>query len=439
MTSLQDLLKIVSSVNDPGGDDENLLVAIEKWRKSQKLETDEVFNELLEITQTEPIYGCILAIFYHYGIGTVIKKKEAFKWYKITAEIDDHFSQNQLGWCYQTPFGVEQDFEKAVFWFLKSAKGGNPSGACNLASAYRWGVGTKLDKRLTFYWYMKSAEFNVSMAQFHLGKCYQLCWGIEKDLHKAIALYRKALVDKGCHSEFSQGSKTNYDANIVEEYRSVRFKLLGMELMKELLKIFTSVVDPGLNDEHLQDKIYEWRKSKNMEAEQIFKQLLKIAPSNPEYACLLGFCYHYGIGTRIHHKAMIDWYKVSAESGDLYGQSQLGWCFQEAVGIEEDSKIAFYWTLKSAEGGCPCGACNIAYCYRQGIGTKIDKRKSFLWYIRSAKSGVATAQCNLARCHRLRWGTERDVHKAIFWYRKAIQRGYPYWKAEFKDLLNGHD
>ncbi|KAG9307718.1 hypothetical protein G9A89_023283 [Geosiphon pyriformis] len=211
----------------------------------------------------------------------------------------------------------------------------------------------------------------------------------------------------------------------------------GMESMKELLKLFNSAADPGPIKRHLRRKIYKWLNSKNMEAEQIFKQLLKIAPSNPEYACLLGFCYRYGVGTRIHHKAMLDWYKVSAQSGDLYGQSQLGWCYRAGIWIEEDSKIAFYWTLKSAEGGCPCGACDVAYCYRKGIGTKIDKRKSFLWYIRSAKSGVATAQLDLARCHRYCRGTERDVHKALFWYRKAIQRGYPYWKAEFKDLLNG--
>ncbi|KAG9296777.1 hypothetical protein G9A89_002174 [Geosiphon pyriformis] len=212
-----------------------------------------------------------------------------------------------------------------------------------------------------------------------------------------------------------------------------------MDFMKELLKVYSSVVDPGVDDEHLQDKIYEWRKSKNMEPEQIFKQLLKIATSNPDYACLLGFCYHYGIGTRIHQKSMIDWYKVSAESGDLYGQSQLGWCYKGAVGTLKDPKVAFYWTLKSAEGGSPSGGCNAAYYYLNGIGTKIDKRKSFRWYIRSAESGVATAQCNLARCHRLRWGTERDVHKAIFWYRKSFERGYSYWKAEFKDFLNGFD
>ncbi|KAG9307696.1 hypothetical protein G9A89_023261 [Geosiphon pyriformis] len=163
-----------------------------------------------------------------------------------------------------------------------------------------------------------------------------------------------------------------------------------------------------------------------MEAEQIFKQLLKIAPSNPEYACLLGFCYRHGAGIKCRHNP-----------GTLYGQSQLGWYYRGGIGIEKDLNIAFYWTLKSAEGGCPCGACDVAYCYRKGIGTKIDKRKSFLWYIRSAKSGVATAQLDLARCHRYCRGTERDVHKALFWYRKAIQRGYPYWKAEFKDLLNG--
>ena len=74
----------------------------------------------------------------------------------IQAEGGDAEAQYLLAGCYDQGSGIDQNAQKATFWFSKSAEQGNSS------------------------------------AQFMLGTFYQCGRGVEKNLEKAIELYTKA-------------------------------------------------------------------------------------------------------------------------------------------------------------------------------------------------------------------------------------------------------
>lgn len=69
-------------------------------------------------------------------------------------------AQCNLGWCYETGFGVPQDMKEAIRFWEISAKNGN------------------------------------AMAQFNLGVCYDFGKGVKRDIVKAVKYYEVAASQK---------------------------------------------------------------------------------------------------------------------------------------------------------------------------------------------------------------------------------------------------
>ncbi|CAG8536967.1 12650_t:CDS:2 [Ambispora gerdemannii] len=192
-------------VVDPGGRDEHLVEEIKKWCIRNNYTQTDVFEALVDQataslnnddhqprSQQQKKFACVLGIFYHYGIGTQLNRKESFQWYALAANYNDPFGMNQLGWCYSIPFGTNQDHEKAIYWTKKSAHLGNPSGACNLAYAYQRGTKIEKNEVKSFRWYEYAANAGVLNAQVNMASCYRVGLGTFKDLHEALKWYRSA-------------------------------------------------------------------------------------------------------------------------------------------------------------------------------------------------------------------------------------------------------
>ncbi|CAG8651052.1 9495_t:CDS:1, partial [Ambispora leptoticha] len=195
----------------------------------------------------------------------------------------------------------------------------------------------------------------------------------------------------------------------------------------ELCEIFSTIVDPGEQDEYLVEEIQKWRVTNNYTEQEVFEALvvrakasLKKHDQQPQiYACVLGLFYHYRIGTHSNKKKSFKWYAISACFGNPFGMNQLGWCYSIPFGTDRDYEKAIYWIKESAHLGNSSGACNLAYAYRLGIMIERNNVKSYLWYEYAANAGVLHAQMNMACYHRIGLGTSKDVHEAFKWYRKA--------------------
>lgn len=75
------------------------------------------------------------------------------------------YGQNGLGYCYARGIVVDQDFDKAAYWFKAAAKQGFGIAKFNLANCYYLGKGMRQDFPLADYWYSKAAEDGVKLAQ----------------------------------------------------------------------------------------------------------------------------------------------------------------------------------------------------------------------------------------------------------------------------------
>ncbi|MBL1215352.1 MAG: sel1 repeat family protein [Ignavibacteriae bacterium] len=60
---------------------------------------------------------------------------------------------------------MSQDFEKAFFWYKKSAEQGYPAAQYNLAETYILGEGTSIDMKQTAFWMRKASENGFEQAK----------------------------------------------------------------------------------------------------------------------------------------------------------------------------------------------------------------------------------------------------------------------------------
>ena len=91
-----------------------------------------------------------------------------------------------LGSLYNFGLGVEKDYEKVEFWYLKAAEQNHIIAQINLGYFYEK---VKIDYEKAEFWYLKAAEQNNASSQGNLGYLYET---IKKDYEKALFWYDKA-------------------------------------------------------------------------------------------------------------------------------------------------------------------------------------------------------------------------------------------------------
>lgn len=101
----------------------------------------------------------ILATHYYNGSNQLEQNyNEAVKWLIKSAEQGYSKAQDVLGFCYWSGKGANQDFVKAVYWYQKAANQDNANAQRNLAVCYQNGQGVSKDMKCAVEWFKKSAE-----------------------------------------------------------------------------------------------------------------------------------------------------------------------------------------------------------------------------------------------------------------------------------------
>lgn len=120
--------------------------------------------------------------------------EKAVFWLKKAAAKRDSFAQYYLGLCYENGTGVEQDLQKAVALYRRSAECECPQAEAvyALARCREYGLGVEKDMRRAFELYQKAAEDGDVRANVRLGEWYEKGIFVEKDKQSAIEWYNTA-------------------------------------------------------------------------------------------------------------------------------------------------------------------------------------------------------------------------------------------------------
>jgi len=118
----------------------------------------------------------------------------AFIFYRriMLAEIGNTTAQNNLGVMYHNGEGVERDYNKAIYWYLRAAEHGHKVAQNNLGVIYRNTPAIEQDYKKAFFWFSESAKQGYRDAQLNLGVMYRYGEGIKKDYKKAFRYFSMA-------------------------------------------------------------------------------------------------------------------------------------------------------------------------------------------------------------------------------------------------------
>jgi len=126
-----------------------------------------------------------LAESYRCGDGIKENPKEAYRWYKKSA--DAGFSQGIVwaGYCHEHGIGVKRNPKIAHTYYLKAAQLNDGQGAYFAGRCYFYGIGVNKNLIEAAKWYLKAAELEVENAQYELAMMYHLGKGVPHDASQA--------------------------------------------------------------------------------------------------------------------------------------------------------------------------------------------------------------------------------------------------------------
>lgn len=92
-----------------------------------------------------------------------------------------------LACCYERGEGVEQNEDRALYWYRRGAEAGSVYCMFCLGWNYRNGVGVKQNMTEAIRWYTAAAEGGNANAMHALGWHYDHGEGVEQDMKRQFA------------------------------------------------------------------------------------------------------------------------------------------------------------------------------------------------------------------------------------------------------------
>jgi TonB family protein len=133
----------------------------------------------------------------------------------------------------------------------------------------------------------------------------------------------------------------------------------------------------------------------------------------------LGLLFSNGLGVKQDPAEGANWYRTSAQQGNVKAEVHLGLLYQIGHGVEQNYLEAMAWYLRAADKGDSEAQNAIGRLYQEGHGVNQDYAKAREWYRKAADQGNATAENDIGSLYANGLGVPQDHSKAEEWFKKA--------------------
>ena len=213
---------------------------------------------------------------------------------------DDVDAQFNLAMSYSFGKGVDQNFEKALSWFLKCAQKGDAKAQYYVGVMYSNGHGAQINLEKAAEWYKKSADQGDADAQCDLGIMYLQGHGVEKNETVAVAFFKKA----------AEQGHADAQLNLAVSFEK------GEGLDKDVTQAaiwYRKAAEQGDTDAQIQ-------------LERLFTE---------------------GVISDKEKADILHWYQQAAAKNLKFAQNALVKAYSFGLGVTQDLKIATYWVMRS--------------------------------------------------------------------------------------------
>ncbi len=403
-------------------------------------------------------------------------------------KLDDADSQYKFAICCYYGYGIEKDWQKAVYHLKKAADKNHPQAQYFLGNCYLRGEGGKMDPVKAWELIKLAADNNCLEAQFQLGDSYR-SGDIGKQDFVLAEKYLKKAAESGCEdakillffrdfwdmklgiSKFKQLYKGFSENNAVSQYKSAIFYLENggekyknkvLEYLKKsadknytkaqykLVQLYTDGTlfdknyieaekyllslekkrkfqkDANYTKFMLEFGIYFCRDVKNQqEFAKGVQYLKKAADKNSINALWMLVNYNLnGINMPVNYAEVFKYASILDEKGQHQVKLILATCYLGGLGVKADPQKGFSYIAAVADK-FPEAKLVLAECYRKGIGTPQNMKKAFDIYMESAKSGNIKALFQVGLCYENCWGVkEYSQTMADKYFKQAADKGH---------------
>lgn len=149
----------------------------------------EIYTELANQGMVEAIHN--LGIMYYDGEGTVQDYEKARILFEKSAKLGESASWYMLGLIYDLALGVPKNIEKAITCYKYAED--NTDAQYNLGCIYYNGEYVEQNYEKAFYYFKDTTANELASSAYMVGRMYENGEGVKKDLKQALDYYQKAL------------------------------------------------------------------------------------------------------------------------------------------------------------------------------------------------------------------------------------------------------
>lgn len=341
--------------------------------------------------------------------------------YQKAMEKDPYFEGR--AYCYMASdylvFEDTQNFDdcyqKALQFYLSSAKAGDENSMIEAGKIYQYGYGTNVDSEIAMDYYRKAADEGNSYAMIFVGYMYELGQDfVKKDIDKAYEWYKKSADLGNSQAMIYIGDLYLYGAygikNDLPDYNMARF------WYEEALK--NGCIDAYYNLGYMYEQ--------GLGADCDYDKALEYYQKSSEYGvalamCRIGYLYDFGhIGGEINKEEAMNWYYKAAKAGSSDAMLRIGALYEE----EKDYENAKVWYTVAASKDNTDSMVSLAFLYYYGNSTgEADYENALNWFEKAANAGNTTALDMVGNMYLDGKGCEQSFEKAKQCFESAVERG----------------
>lgn len=299
-----------------------------RWKKEVAFNIENFAYTQTEIeagaNRGEASYQFLLGRLYEQGQGVEQDYIKAEYWYLKAAKKGYIYAQDSLGWIYEYQYDLFEKLNKSAYWYRLAAEQGYASAQNSLGFFYAHGTAVKLNYKTAYSWFLKASKQGFAPAQRNIGNLYKEGLGVKRDFNAAAGWYLKA-------AKNGDGMAANY---LGEFYRD------------------------GLGVEQNQQIAIEWFKKASERNSYSGKQNLislnalsfeqnhaLAVNGNSQAQYELCHMYFNGEEVEVNYKRAVKWCTKSAIQGQVLAQESLARMFYGGTVIEQNYQSAYIWAM----------------------------------------------------------------------------------------------
>ena len=296
---------------------------------------------------------------------------------------------------------------------IEKAEGGDKFAIAKLAQAYLNGDDeVEQDAEKAAYWYRKEAELQDSEGAFNLGLLYAKGFGVERDFTQAAEWMEKAVA---WGDPDGAGPAKQYRA-LAENLKKAEagdadamFELAGGYMM-----LGGSLDQAGPGQDYAESM--KWAQK-------------AVDAGNADGYWALALAYEHGRGVEADDKKAVEYYKKGAELGSAACRHSYGCRLINGEGVKKDAKAALKLFEQSADQGYGLACKALGHMYETGEGVEPDFDKELAYFEKACEAEPNNAE--LLRHVGYQYTNLMDdkekwlygVERAAYWLKKAAELG----------------